>query len=266
MNRTSAAIPLYRTDYSNTSQIVRLFSRQHGLVEGMARGAHRPRNPFQGPFDLAVLYDIAWIDRRKTNLALLKEAVVLEGFRGLRREWSRHVLASEVLEFLGAVVVPEDPTPALFDLSVATFHALAAEPVETLGWHLLRFELLALQLLGFLPSVDACAQCGTRWPGGRRSAYFSASAGGLLCRACREKQQDRYRSIDALPARAVAALRDLARRRLPAEEPAAAGQREVRKVQRDLHRCVTRSCTILLERPFRMVQYSAPLLGRQRKC
>ena len=54
MKHRTLAIPIRCVDYSNTSQIVSMFSREEGLLEGIAKGAHRPKNSFQGPFDLAV--------------------------------------------------------------------------------------------------------------------------------------------------------------------------------------------------------------------
>lgn len=250
MKRSTHAIPISTVNYSNSSQIVALLTREQGLLDAIAKGAHRPKNPFHGPFDLAVLYGVDYLDRRSGSLSILSEAVVLDGFRGLRQEWRRHVAASHVIEFLRGVSVPNEPTPELFDLTCATFSSLSDDPLETLSWTVLHFEVRALRILGFLSTIDGCAVCGKTWPGGAKAAYFSAICGGLVCRGCHRARPPATDRIAALSGKAVGALRELtASPVLPA--PQALSARELRQ----LHMCAARSCSALLERPLRMIRY-----------
>ena len=270
MKHTSQAVVLYRSDYSNTSQVVSLLTRDRGRIDGLAKGAHRSKNPFQGPFDLGILYEVTWIERRAGQLAILTEAEVLEGFRALRRDLGRHVLAAQTVELLQAVSMPAEPTPGLFDLARAAWIAIDREPLDELPWRLLHFEVLALRELGFLPSVDACASCGQAWPGKGRPAYFSAIEGGLICRACRSGRseqvgrtrargsgQGRRRTPDGtrkLSGEAVAKLGELAERELLAAPACREGSATT---LRNLHHCLAESYTALLERPLRMLPYTS---------
>ena len=128
MKLKTLAIPIRCVDYSNTSQIISMFSREEGLLEGIAKGAHRPRNSFQGPFDLAVIYDVVYLKRRTPGLSIIAEAEVVDGWRGLRSCWKRHILASQLVEFLRGVSLPADRTPALFDLAAKTLTLFSAAP------------------------------------------------------------------------------------------------------------------------------------------
>jgi DNA repair protein RecO (recombination protein O) len=209
MKRKTLAIPVRLVDYSDSSQVVSFFTRDHGLLEGIAKGAHREKNAFQGPFDLAVLYEVVFIERRSAGLAIITEGAVLDGLRGLRRRWDGFAGSCHLLEFLRAVAMPGDAAPELFDLSLETLRLLAGAEAGRPEGPLARFDVRALGLLGLLPPVDACVACGREWPGGGRAVHFSVRAGGILCRACRSG--DAAAEGTTLPAAAVELLRRLAR-------------------------------------------------------
>ena len=185
----SLVLPLRVRDFSNSSQVVALFSREAGLVEGIAKGAHRPKNnPFRGPFDLAVLRELVWIDRRRGGLSILTDSDVVDGYRGLRRSWSRHVAASQVLEFLRAVRRGGRVDSGAFPISPAgTLGKLSLARSSEISEVLLEFEARALRVLGFLGAIDRCVHCSRAWPGSGRAAFYSAREGGLLCRECRTR-------------------------------------------------------------------------------
>lgn len=190
MSKKAWAIPIRCVDYSNSSQVVTLFSDRTGLVEGIAKGAHRPNSSFQGPFDLAVLYDVVFLERRSSGLVLLTESTVLDGFRGLRTSWARYLAASHVIEFLRTVITSGEEAGPLFALVLRTFHDLATYDESELSSVLLSFDLQALRLLGLLPPVRACVKCGRLWPESQSAAFFSPCAGGLVCRTCRQSSPE----------------------------------------------------------------------------
>jgi DNA repair protein RecO (recombination protein O) len=208
MKKKTLAIPVRSVDFSDTSQVVSFFTREHGLVDGIAKGAHREKNPFQGPFDLAVLYEILFIERRSAGLAVITDGAVVDGLRGLRRRWGPYAGACHLLEFVRAVVMPGDPAPDLFDLALETLHLLAGSQGGPRDAALARFDVRALRLLGLLPPVDACVGCGRPWPGGDRPVHFNPRAGGILCSSCRAARHPA--SGAALPAAAMRLLRSLA--------------------------------------------------------
>ena len=92
--------------YSNTSQIVHLFTRDQGLVSLLAKGALRQgrrSSSFPVPFDLAGWYDIVYRDR-SGELGLATEARLIEGFDHLRRSLPAHVEACFALELMRKLV------------------------------------------------------------------------------------------------------------------------------------------------------------------
>jgi DNA repair protein RecO (recombination protein O) len=251
MKVKSLGIPLRCVDFSDTSQVVSLFTRELGLVEGIAKGAHRPRNSFQGPFDQAVVYEAVFIPRPRASLSLFTEAEVADGLRGLRATWEKYLAAALLIEFLRAMSSPFEPQPELFDLALSALRALEVATTADIRACLLRFEVRALRLGGFLGSVDACVRCERSWPGGKRPALFSPQAGGLVCRRC-ALGSPRDPTAGELPGACVRLLQGLAG---SAADPDAPQVGET--AQRLLHGLLLRTCIILLERSFRVLQYCA---------
>ena len=81
------AIVLRRLDYSETSQILALFTREHGQVRVIAKGIKRStRSRFAVGIDLLELGHVVWSARedRPQNLGILTEWKQVNAFVGLR--------------------------------------------------------------------------------------------------------------------------------------------------------------------------------------
>src|SRR5205085_10975110 len=82
-------ICLRKFEYSETSQILTLFSHSHGLLRVMAKGAHRKTkagaSKFGGGIDLLDLGEAVFTDQPEKELATLTEWELPEGHLPLRR-------------------------------------------------------------------------------------------------------------------------------------------------------------------------------------
>jgi DNA repair protein RecO (recombination protein O) len=177
------AIVLRVVAFSETSSIVTLFTRESGKIGALAKGARRPKGPFESALDVLALCRVVSL-RRSSELDLLTEAKLERRFRGRGRDLSSLYAGYYVAELLTELTEQYDPHPALFDAAEETLRALCADdggPVEMLT---LRFELSALRELGHLPSLADCVECGTPIDRTGRVA-FGQIDGGVLCPKCR---------------------------------------------------------------------------------
>ena len=81
---TDNAICIRRWDYSETSQTVSLFMRDHGLVRGIVKGAKRAGGGFDGGVDVLTHGQVVMILTPSRELATVTAWHVLEVFRPLR--------------------------------------------------------------------------------------------------------------------------------------------------------------------------------------
>lgn len=177
------ALVLRVVDFSETSAVVTLFSREFGKIAGLAKGARRPKGPFESALDLLSRVRLVFLRKSSDALDLLTEAKLEKRFRSASRDLSHLYGAYYVAELLNELTHDFDPHPELFDLAVDTLEKLGAASISA-GIVILRFELTALRMLGHLPSTRECVECGKSIAGERRTAFGLAS-GGVLCEACR---------------------------------------------------------------------------------
>lgn len=177
------ALVLRVIDFSETSAIVTLFTREFGKVRALAKGARRPKGPFESALDVLALCRIVFLRKASDALDLLTEARLQRRFRPAGRDLASLYAGYYIAELLGELTDDYDPHPELFDAAESTLSELAAG--RTIAPLVLRFELTALRLLGHLPELDLCVECGVGVePSGGRVA-FGQLAGGVLCGRCR---------------------------------------------------------------------------------
>jgi len=176
------AIVLKVVEFSETSCVVTLFTEDFGKIGALAKGARRPKGPFEGAIDLLALIRIVFLRKSSDALDLLTEAKLQRRFRSAERELARLYAGYYVAELLTELTERGDPHPALFRAADRTLWSLdrGAPLAETV----VRFELTALKEVGHLPSLDGCVVCGRPVaPAGR--VPFGMIAGGVLCDECR---------------------------------------------------------------------------------
>jgi DNA repair protein RecO (recombination protein O) len=199
----TAAIVIRVIEFSETSCIVTLFTRDFGKIGAIAKGARRPKSPFESALDLLAVCRIVFLHKSSESLDLLTEAKLERRFRTATRDLSRLYAAYYVAELLRDLTDTGDPHPELYDAADQALQDLEG-PAEV-ARVVLRFEMTALRLLGHLPALRECAACGREIEFADR-VLFGQLAGGLLCEKCRPGQ----RQVVSVTAGAVRVLRQFA--------------------------------------------------------
>ena len=148
-------------DFSETSLVVTLFTRELGKVGAMAKGARRLKSPLQGGLDLLSVSDIVVLHKASDALDLVTEAVLVERFDSLRRDLAALYAGYYIAELLSELTDLHDPHPKLFDAATITLRHLG-DPVLR-SRRLLRFELACLRELGHMPRSMPVRTAVRRW-------------------------------------------------------------------------------------------------------
>lgn len=190
---------LRKVEYSETSQILTLFARDHGLQKVVAKGAHRRTkagsSKFDGGVDMLDVGEAVFTQRLERDLGLLTEWSLKEGHLGLRRDLRAMYLGLYAAELVSLLFEEHDPHPEVFDRLEGTLGELTTPRAEEA---FLAFELDLLRESGYLPEMAVCVNCNLPMgsSGGSYLTYFSASRGGIICRNCEGAMPDRI-AIDA---------------------------------------------------------------------
>ena len=184
-NRTLALV-LRTIEVFETSLVTTLFTREMGKVSALAKGARRPKSPLLGGLDVLGVSDIVLFPKASEALDLLGEASPVERFPSLRRDLAALYAGYYIAELLTDLTDLHDPHPKLFDAARITLRHLGEADLRSR--RILRFELACLRELGFMPTLEACAHCGTAVNVLGDVVWFGLAIGGVLCDACRTGQ------------------------------------------------------------------------------
>jgi DNA repair protein RecO (recombination protein O) len=188
----ATALVLRTTDWSETSRIATLWTREFGKVRALAKGGRRLKSNFESALDLLTVCSIVLLRKSSGSLDLLTEARVVQRFPRLRQDLPALYTAYYLAELLSDWTEEHDPHPALFDEALATLQDLGAgNGISATGPRLARFELVLLRELGYSPTLEVCALCEMPLTGrSNLPLAFSAAAGGVLCPACAQQAWD----------------------------------------------------------------------------
>jgi DNA repair protein RecO (recombination protein O) len=197
------AIVLRLVEFSESSLVATLFTRDFGKISGLAKGARRPKSAFESALDLLAVVRIVFLHKSSDVLDLFTEAKLVRRFRAASQDLRRLYTGYYVAELLADLTEAGDPHVELFDAALAALEALDGDgdPAAIA----VRFELEVLKWIGQLPQLEACVECGREVAAAGRVS-FGQLAGGLLCQQCRAGK----RQVESVRAEVIGALRELA--------------------------------------------------------
>ena len=139
---------LHTYAFKETSLVVELFSKAHGRVATVAKGARRPRSAMRGQLQSFQMLAATWSGKNE-----LKTLHSLEWADGLVLLQGEALMCGFYLNELLLRLLPrEDAYEQLFDYYQATVKALSSRVQPAM--HLRRFELKMLQEMGYAVPLD----------------------------------------------------------------------------------------------------------------
>lgn len=196
----TAAIVLHAFNYSESSRILRLATREAGVQSVLARGARASQRRFGSAVDLFAEGEVQYEARAGRDLHTLARFDVQRSRVALGTSLARFEGASALAEVMLRVAGEDDTPEYAFDALRDGLDAIATEAEATVATVRAIWRLLGT--LGFTPALDACVRCDLEL-GPDLDVAFSAEAGGVLCPACATAVPSR-----SLPASARRQIRD----------------------------------------------------------
>ncbi|MDD5478718.1 DNA repair protein RecO [Rhodoferax sp.] len=145
------AFVLHRHDWSETSLILEVFTRNHGRMALVAKGVKRPSSSFR-----PILLPLQPLHLAFGGDAEIKTLKAAEWQGGHVMPTGDALMSGLYLnELLLHLLAREDPHPLLFEVYASVVQIIASEHGEVLESALRAFELLLLREIGLLPLLDA---------------------------------------------------------------------------------------------------------------
>lgn len=174
-----------RYDLGEADRIVVLFTRDHGIVRGVAKGARRAGSRFGSRLSPFVDVNVSIYPRR--GLSTIADADTVRTWATpLVDDYACFTCGCAVLDVAERIIGEEQvPAPDLWELTVMTLDGIAARRRRPDAL-LTSFILRAMAQAGWQPSLFECAGCGKAGP----HHAFSSAVGGAVCTNCRPPGAD----------------------------------------------------------------------------
>ena len=132
-----------------------LFSREHGKIKAIAKGARKPQSRKTGHVELFMRS--RFFIAKGRNLDIITQAETIDPYAALRADLVRMTYASYAVELLDRFTVEEDKHSGLYDLLVDALGWFSTDPITFLAARY--YELRLLDLTGFQPRLFHCVAC-----------------------------------------------------------------------------------------------------------
>jgi DNA repair protein RecO (recombination protein O) len=175
------AVVLRSIRYGEADRILHLYSKTHGRIGAIAKGARKPRSRFGGRLEPFFRLDLVLHEGRGELLTVTGVATVA-GFPSLRGRAASLDAAARACDAVLRLLDSPEPNPPAYNL-LCRYLSLLDDPAAARATELetaLSFRLKLALVAGFAPELAACAHCGDA----EHLAGFSGAAGGVVCSSC----------------------------------------------------------------------------------
>ena len=193
------AITIGFTNYREYDRVLTLFSPERGILTATAHAVRRPKSEIRACADMFYYGEFVLRKNEKGYLSV-KSADMVEVFYDLRTDINRLSCATYMCDFVRATALQEEEQQEYFVMLLRCLSALCYDKADYKCVKI-KFELSAMEILGYGASFEECAQCGRKIEG---RAFLMDGTGGAVCRECNLER----RGEDISP-RALATLKQI---------------------------------------------------------
>lgn len=181
-NFTTDVINLKSYNLSEADKIIVMYSKEKGLIRGVAKGCKKPKSKLGARMDLLVANQIMMFKGK--NLDTICEAKSINNFKNSRQCIDKLLYSTYVTEVVNNFGVEEDPcSNEIYDLLYKTLEKISnSESNKDVLIGVIKFQLKMMEISGFGVELDTCLCCREQILDD--NMYFSSKMGGVVCEEC----------------------------------------------------------------------------------
>lgn len=167
---------LTETNYSESSKILNVLTKEHGLIGVMSKGCRNMKSKLNG-VSRKLIYGTFHIYYKENGLSTLIGVDVINSFSKTTMDLEKVSYASLILDLTNQVIKQTD-SDEILELVKDTLVKIdeGLNPIALTNI----LELKLLDYLGVAPSIDCCSHCGNN----KDIVTLSSDSGGYVCRDC----------------------------------------------------------------------------------
>ncbi len=159
----TSAVVLKSFPYGETSLIARCYTKDHGKVSVIVKGARRKKSPMAAYFQPMNYLDIVYYYRQTRSLQSLSKASFVEIWSDLNQDLKKIAHGLAVIELTEKTNTDNDPHPELFNELVSVLKAFNSSNLRLnlIFWY---YQIKLLTILGFKPDFYQLDQGNVKFP------------------------------------------------------------------------------------------------------
>ena len=183
------AVVLKAVKFKENDIILTLFTRNHGKISAIARGAQRPKSKLMATSQVFSYNN--YVLKKQNDMYVVYQSESIKSFYNIARDFDAFSYASFIMKLVEVALVEGQTSSRLFVMLVRTLF-IYSEGVSDAKFILDAFILKFLDYTGFRPNVESCTHChGLEYS----RAVFSIQDGGIVCEKCKPDLEN-YLKID----------------------------------------------------------------------
>lgn len=183
-NVVTDAINLKSYNLSESDKIIVMYSKDLGLIKGVAKGVKKPKSKLGARMDSLVANKIMLYKGK--NLDTICQAESLNTFTETRKDLDKLVYSSYISEIVSIFGVEEDPSSKeIYELFYKALEKIShSKQKKDVMIAVIKFQLKMMLIAGLGLEFDSCLCCREQIL--EENMYFSLQMGGVVCEECNE--------------------------------------------------------------------------------
>ena len=171
-------------NYSESSKILKIFTKDLGLISVISKGCKKPKSPLHEGSNI-LIYGIFDISYKEDGLSTLIEIDIKNNFKNITMDYkdlAKKMYAFTIIDISMQVLpdkeIDDNEKKKIYDILISTINKIndGINPRVLLSIVMLKF----LDFLGVLPNLDSCAFCGSSYD----IITMDARSFGFVCKEC----------------------------------------------------------------------------------
>lgn len=190
------AINIKSYPLSENDNIVVMFSKDKGLIKGIAKGVKKQKSKLGARMQSLVCNKLM-LNQGK-SLDIIKEAQAINPFNKLRHDLDKLNYSIYITEIIGNFCrenteETEDVNKDIYELFYKTLENISnATDNAHILLSVIKFQLKFMKMIGFGLELSHCLKCSAPI---NDESYFSFNNGGVICRHCLAESSDMEHKI-----------------------------------------------------------------------
>jgi len=181
-NYITDAINLKSYNLNDADKIIVLYSKDKGLMRGVAKGSKKPKSKLGARMDLLVANNLMMVKGK--SMDKICQAHSLNAFKGIREDMDKLVYSSYISEIVANFGVEDDPSSEeIYELLYKALNRInSAKDRKEVLIAVIKFQLKIMLIEGFCLELDSCLCCREQILA--EDMFLSLQMGGVLCKEC----------------------------------------------------------------------------------